>query len=138
MGPLVGTDSGYQYILVVADYATWYLEAVPLHFISAPVVTKELVQLFSWAGIPKEILNDHGTNFMSGCIQQLYKWLKICSIRTSVYHPQTDGLVNLFNQTLKQMLCRFLDKEKKNWAKLLSYMLFAVHEVRGAPVLNQI
>ncbi|MBN3271675.1 UN93A protein, partial [Polyodon spathula] len=54
---------------------------------------------------------------------------KICPIRTSVYQPQTDGLVEHFNKTLKQMLRRFVNQEQKHWALLLPYLLFAVREV---------
>ncbi|XP_052387763.1 uncharacterized protein LOC127934429 [Carassius gibelio] len=42
----------------------------------------------------------------------LCKLLKVRQIRTSVYHPQTDGLVERFNKTLKQMLRRVV-KEKQ-------------------------
>ncbi|MBN3286867.1 NYNRI protein, partial [Polyodon spathula] len=38
-------------------------------------------------------------------------------------------LVKIFSRTLKNMLHRFVDQEKHNWAKLLPYLLFAVREV---------
>ncbi len=47
-------------------------------------------------GIPKEILTDQGTVFMSRTLKELYELLGIKSIRTSVYHLQTDGLVEWF------------------------------------------
>ena len=45
-----------------------------------------------------------GNNFMSGLLKELYRLLQIWRIRTSPYHPQTDGLVEKFNGTLKMML----------------------------------
>ncbi|KAJ8353582.1 hypothetical protein SKAU_G00211490 [Synaphobranchus kaupii] len=36
------------------------------------------------------------------------KMLKVKQLRTSVYHPQTDGLVKRFNQTLKQMMRKMI------------------------------
>ncbi|MGH0125867.1 UNVERIFIED_CONTAM: hypothetical protein FKN15_074287 [Acipenser sinensis] len=129
VGPLSQSDCGYTHILVVVDYATRYPEAVPLRSTSALAIAKELVQIIARVGIPKEILTDHGTNFMSRCLKELYKLLQIRSIRTSVYHPQSDGLVERFNQTLKQMLRRFVNQEQKHWAKLLPYLMFAVREV---------
>ncbi|KAL1277196.1 hypothetical protein QQF64_023869 [Cirrhinus molitorella] len=53
-------------------------------------------------------------------------------IRTSIYHPQTDGLVERFNQTLKQMLRRVAFKDKKDWDLLLPYVLFGIREVPQA------
>ena len=38
---------------------------------------------------------------MSRLLTELYRLLHVHSIRTSPYHPQTDGLAERFNQTLK-------------------------------------
>ena len=60
-------------------------------------VADHLMQLFARVGIPKEILSDQGTNFMSQLLRELYNLLNIRPIQTSPYHPQTDGLVERFN-----------------------------------------
>ncbi len=57
------------------------------------------------------------------------KFLKVSQIRTSVYHPQTDGLVERFNQTLKQMLRKVIEVDGKNWDQLLPYVLFSIREM---------
>ena len=129
VGPLPRSKKGNQYILVVCDYATRYPEAFPLRSISAETVAEHLMQLFSRVGIPKEILSDQGTNFMSQLLRELYNLLNINQIRTSPYHPQTDGLVERFNKTLKAMLRKLVSKEGKNWDVLLPYVLFAYREV---------
>ena len=55
--------------------------------------------------------------------------LHIQALRTSPYHPQTDGLVERFNQTLKLLLHKVASGERKDWDKLLPYLLFAYREV---------
>lgn len=55
-------------------------------------------------GIPDEILTDQGTNFTSRLMQLFHQQLGITTLKTTPYHPQTDGLVERFNQTLKRML----------------------------------
>ena len=50
-------------------------------------------------------------------------------ITTSPYHPQTDRLVERFNQTLKLMLCKTLPEAKRSWDKLIPLVLFAYREV---------
>jgi len=49
--------------------------------------------------MPEEILTDQGTNFTSQLMGQLNWQMGITAIRTT-YHPQTDDLVESFNQTL--------------------------------------
>ena len=132
VGPLPKTGQGHRYILVVCDYSTRYPEAFPLKRFTATAVAEQLVELFSRHGIPREILTDQGSNFTSALLQELYTRLGVKALRTTPYHPQTDGLVERFNQTLKQMLRKFVDDEGKNWNKLLPYVLFAYREVPQA------
>ena len=129
VGPLMESTRGHQHILVIMDYATRYPEAIPLRKTSAKTIAKELFQVFSRVGLPKEVLTDQGTPFMSRVTKELCKLLKVTQLRTSVYHPQTDGLVERFNKTLKQMLRRVVDKDGKNWDYLLPYLMFAIREV---------
>ena len=114
VGLLPRSRRGNQYILVVCDYATRYPEAIPLCSVDAGAVSEHLIQLFSRVGIPREILTDQGTNFMFQLLKELYNLLHISQIWTSPYHPQTDGLVERFNKTLKLMLRKLVSKEGKN------------------------
>ena len=92
VGPLPKSRCGNRYILVICDYTTRWPEAIPLKSIEAVHVAEELMVLFSRVGIPKEILTDQGTNFTSNLLAEVYRLLHIQPIRTSPYHPQTDGL----------------------------------------------
>uniref|UniRef100_A0A8C5PSV7 Integrase catalytic domain-containing protein n=1 Tax=Leptobrachium leishanense TaxID=445787 RepID=A0A8C5PSV7_9ANUR len=69
---------------------------------------------------------------MSRVTRELCRLFKISHLRTSVYHPQTDGLVERFNKTLKSMLKKVVDKDGKNWDFLLPYLMFAIREVPQA------
>ena len=44
---------------------------------------------------------------------------------TTVYHPQTDGLVEQFNRTLTDMLAKRRGNGDKEWDEILPYALFA-------------
>ncbi|KAI7813488.1 hypothetical protein IRJ41_018565 [Triplophysa rosa] len=132
IGPLERSARGYRFALVLVDYATRYPEAVPLRSISAKSVADALFRIISRVGIPREVLTDQGTAFMSRTLRELYELLGIKSIRTSVFHPQTDGLVERFNRTLKTMIRKFVHEDARNWDKWLEPLLFAVREVPQA------
>ncbi|CAM4329409.1 unnamed protein product [Lepidochelys olivacea] len=130
VGPLSRTTrSGKKYILVVVDFATRYPEAVPLASIEADTVADALLTIFSRVGFPKEVLTDQGSNFMSALLRCL--WEK-CGVRhdwASAYHPQSNGLVERFNGTLKMMLKTFMNQHPQDWDKYLPHLLFAYREV---------
>ncbi|XP_035255606.1 uncharacterized protein LOC118217726 [Anguilla anguilla] len=132
VGPLPKSARGHNYILVILDYATRYPEAVPLRVATSKAIARELVHLVSRVGIPKEILTDQGTPFMSKVMADTCHLLRVQHLRTSVYHPQTDGLVERFNQTLKRMLRKIVAADGKDWDQVLPYVLFAIREVPQA------
>ncbi len=132
VGPLPKSARGHEHILVIVDYATRYPEAVPLRKATAKNIAHELFLFFSRVGIPAEILTDQGTPFMSRLMADLCRLLRVKQLRTTVYHPQTDGLVERFNQTLKQMLRRVAAEDKRDWDLMLPYVLFGIREVPQA------
>lgn len=87
---------------MVLDYATHYLKAVLLWKATSPNIAKQLVLLFIWVGIPKDILTDQSIHSYL-ISQDLCQLLQVCHLYTLVYHPQTNGLVEHFNQTLKHV-----------------------------------
>lgn len=109
LGPLPKSSRGHRYVLVIVDYATRYPEAVPLRTATGKTMAKELFLLFSRVGIVDEILTDQGSCFMSLVIREMCRLLHVTQLQTSIYHPQTDGLVERFNKTLKSMLRKLID-----------------------------
>ncbi|RUA04547.1 MAG: hypothetical protein DSY43_06070 [Gammaproteobacteria bacterium] len=129
VGELPRTTTGYKYILTIVDYATRYPEAIPLRTTNSKTIADVLVQYFCRVGIPKELVSDQGSNFIGKLMTQLYEQLGIAKIKTSVYHPQANGLVERFNGTLKAMLKKFAGEHVQTWDKYLPYLLFAYREV---------
>ena len=129
VGELPRSTSGYKYILTIVDYATRYPEAIPLRTTSSKAIANALIQYFSKVGIPDEIVSEQGSNFISKLMAQLYEQLGITKIKTSIYHPQANGLVERLNGTLKAMLKTFVGEHVQAWDKYLPYLLFAYREV---------
>lgn len=126
---LTRTKGGNKFILTIVDDATRYPEAYAFKSCDAENVANCLIDLFSRVGIPQTILTDHGTNFTSELLKQLYDFLKVKGITTSPYHPAANGKTERFNATLKSMLKKLCVQQKCEWDLLLPYVLFAYREV---------
>ncbi|KAK3729695.1 hypothetical protein QZH41_004571 [Actinostola sp. cb2023] len=129
VGELPKSATGYKYILTIVDYATRYPEAIPLRTTSSKVIADALIQFFSRVGIPEELVSDQRSNFIGKLMTELYENLGITKIKTSVYHPEGNGLVERFHSTLKAMLKKFVGECVNTWDKYLPYLLFAYREV---------
>lgn len=129
VGPLERSKKGNRFMLVITDYATRYPEVFPLKTVKARTIAICLMQLFSRICFPKTILTDQGSNFMSKLLRQVYRLLGIKGIRTTPYHPQTDGLTERFNRTLKQMVRKYVSESGADWDQWIPYLLFAYREV---------
>ena len=98
------SERGHRYILTIVDYATRYPEAVALKNITTETVAEALVEIYSRVGIPKEVLSDQGSQFVSGVMKEVSRILSVKQLVTTPYHPMCNGLYAKFNGTLKTML----------------------------------
>ena len=124
VGPLPRTKRGHQYLLTCICLSSKYPEAIPLKRVDAVSVAETMVDVFSRIGIPYEMLTDQGSVFMGRLTKKLCGLLNIDHLRTSPYHPQTDGCLEHWHGSLKHML-RKCEHRKAQWNILLKYFLFA-------------
>jgi hypothetical protein len=69
--------------------------------------------------IPKTIVSDRGTQFVAHFWEQLHESLGTRLIRSSSYHPQTDGQTEFVNQIVEDMLRASIMHFDKSWDKCL-------------------
>ena len=81
--------------------STRFPESIPLQNIMAKAIVKALIKFFTLVGLPKSIQSDQGSNFMSGIFQQVMYQLGIKQLASSAYHPERQGALERFHQTLK-------------------------------------
>jgi transposase InsO family protein len=82
-------------------------------------------QIVCLHGIPKTIISDRGTQFVARFWEQLHECLGTKLIRSSSYHPQTDGQTERINQILEDMLRASILHFDKSWEKCLSLAEFS-------------
>ncbi len=128
VGPLPRTTSGHVYLLTLMCASTRYPEAVPLRSLKAKAVVKALIMFFSTFGFPQVIQTDQGTNFMSRLFKQVLSQLNIKHVTSSAYHPESQGVLERFHQTLRLCSVNTGAESGKGWDEGLPLLLFAVRE----------
>ncbi|XP_076049636.1 uncharacterized protein LOC143030371 [Oratosquilla oratoria] len=128
VGPLPRTRRGNSYLLTIMCVATRFPEAIPLRSIHAKSIVRELVKYFSWVGLPEVIQSDRGSNFTSGMFRKILKGLHIEQKLASAYHPQSQGSLERFHQTLKNILRVYCEDLGIDWDEGVPLALFAVRD----------
>ncbi|KAA3676593.1 uncharacterized protein DEA37_0009144, partial [Paragonimus westermani] len=96
MGPFPLSARGNQYVLVMTEHFTRWIEATGVPDQKASTVGDMVMKhIVANHGVPKAILTDQGPCFESEEIKR---------IRTTPYHPQTNGLTERNNRTVKEWL----------------------------------
>jgi transposase InsO family protein len=84
-----------------------------------------LDQIVRLHGVPKTIISDRGAQFIARFWEQLQFSLETNLIRSSAYHPQTDGQTERVNQILEDMLRACIIHYGTNWDKCLTLAEFS-------------
>jgi transposase InsO family protein len=82
-------------------------------------------QIVRLHGMPKTIISNRGIQFVARFWEQLHECLGTKLIRSSSYHPQTDGQTERINQILEDMLRESIQHFDKSWDKCLSLAEFS-------------
>ncbi|WVZ70892.1 hypothetical protein U9M48_019521 [Paspalum notatum var. saurae] len=76
-------------------------------------------------GVPKKIISDRGSQFISRFWEQLHDSLDTKLRFSTTYHPQTDGQTERTNQVLEDMLRACAIQYGTSWDKCLPYDEFS-------------
>ena len=99
-------------VLVIVDHFTRYVQAYVTQNQTARTTAQVLYnEYFFVFGFSQRLMSDQGTGFTSKVIAAMCSLLGIEKIRTTLYHPQSNGSAKRVHQTLWQMIGK-LDPEK--------------------------
>ncbi|KAI6660178.1 Gag-pol fusion protein [Oopsacas minuta] len=125
IGPLTMTPRGNKYIITMVDYFSKWPEADALPDKSAKGVALFLYKTMCRFGCTQVVISDQGREFVNKVNQELFDLTKTTHRISTAYHPQTNGLVERFNQTIQRALLKLVIKEQDNWDMYIDGVLFA-------------
>jgi len=135
IGPLT-QSADFKYVLVIVDLFTHWAITVPC--INADTTSTALIfinEVFTKFGSPEILLSDQGQHFVSAVLDVVWRTLHIDKRQTTAFHPQTNGVVERYNATLKAALRCLCSDHPSDWVTMLQSATFAYntspHEITG-------
>ncbi|UYV63096.1 hypothetical protein LAZ67_2003113 [Cordylochernes scorpioides] len=131
LGRFPVTNQGNKWIIVCTEHMTRFATTKAIPDAGAMEIAKFIVEeIILRHGAPQQIITDRGTNFMSQIIKEINNLSGISHLKTTAYHPQTNGLTERLNKTLTDMLSMYVDVEQKNWDEVLPFVTFAYNTAK--------
>lgn len=103
-GPMEENPIDCRYAIVLVDYKSKWPEVKFCRNVTSSTVIGFLEDVFSREGLPKMLVSDNGSQFISMEFEKYLQHHGIQHIKTSLYYPQSNGLVERFNRTLKNFM----------------------------------
>ena len=102
------------------------MDAFPIPNQEAHTVAQILVERFVVLfGVPIILHSDQGTNFESLVCKQMCSILGIDKTRTTLIHPESDGMVEGFNKTFEDMLALVCCENQWDWGIHVPFLMMA-------------
>ena len=127
----VTTVGEYNAICVFACHLSKMVRLVPCH---TTLDTQGLVRLyfreiFPHYGMPSTIVSDRGPQWNSEFFSQLCDFVNIRLQLSTAYHPQSNGLVERFNEVVGAALRHFVSPDHRDWNESLPFIEFAMNDM---------
>jgi hypothetical protein len=131
IGPVPQSSNGNKYILVCTDYLSRYAITQATPNCTAETAAKFLVKnVILQYGVPKQLLTDQGTHFMSNVFEAIASRCGVNHITATTYHPQCNGLTERFNATLVDAIGTYVNQQQSDWDDYLPYVTFAYNTAK--------
>ena len=119
-------------VLVVVDHFTHYVQAFVTKNHTARTTASVLYNnYFSVFDFPQHLMSDQGTEFCGKVIVAMCSLLGVEKIRTTPYHPQTNGSAERVHQTLQRMIGKLDLEKRKKWPAHIGSIIIAYNSTRS-------
>ena len=115
----------FKQLIVWTDYFSKWSEAKAVKDKSAPTVAKFLYEIICRHGCMRIQINDQGKEFINEVSENLHEMAGTEQRITSAYHPQSNGVCERQNRTIKDSLVKVLEGKSKEWPNIIDGILFA-------------
>ena len=115
MGPFPPSFNNL-YILLIVDYVSKWVEAIPTRTNDASVVAQFLrSHIFTRFDTPRALITDRGTHFCNKMVDKVLHKYGVRHRTSLAYHPQANGQAEVSNREIKSILEKTVNSSRKDW-----------------------
>ena len=136
IGPFVASLNNNRYILTMVDHCTGWAEAYPIPDKRNATIAHVFHNSFvSSHGCPEVLVTDNGTEFVARDFTDYLSSMGIKHIRSTPRHPESNGKIERFNRTFKEMLAKAVRNAPEDWEEHVGATLFS-HRISVSDVTH--
>ena len=119
-------------VLIIIDHFTRFIQVCITEDEMACTVAQILYdKYFAIFGFPRHLMSDQACAFCGNVITQMCDYLQIDKIRTSPYHPQSNGQVEHLHQTLLRIIGKPEEEKHRDWPMHLGSIVHTYNTMRS-------
>jgi hypothetical protein len=113
---------GKDCIFVVVDRLTKFAHffSIATDFNASQVAELFFGEIFRLHGLPKTIVSDRDSRFMSTFWQELFRLVRMTLTPRTSYHPQRDRQTKIVNKWVEGYLRNYVARQHKAWVRWLN------------------
>jgi len=104
IGPLPTSPDGYQYLIVIVDTFSRFVELRPSRDTTAMSAAKAMVDVFGRYGAPRHVKSDGGSQYTAAIINALLDGIRSQHLYSIPYRPSSNGVVERCNKEVLRHL----------------------------------
>ena len=132
---LFAVSFSYVYILLVVDYVSKWVEAKAIRTDDSKVIINFIKpNIFSRFRIPRALISDRGSHFCNRTVETLLRKYNVTHKVSTVYHPQTNGQVEVSNREIKSIIEKTVNPSRKDWSLRLDDALWTYRTAYKTPI----
>ena len=108
-GPHLLTPRGNRLIFTFIDHLTKMLKPTQILTKRLGLALAFMTQIISRHGTDLQLITDQGRGFMSNFFQETCKLLRVCTTRTTSFHPMANGVIESWHRSLHTGLSHYVN-----------------------------
>ncbi|CAL9018651.1 unnamed protein product, partial [Prunus brigantina] len=127
LGGLPTSTTGFDYLFVVVDRFSKMVILIPCKKTISGEGASKLFFHHVWKHfrLPTSIISDQDNRFLGHFWKSLWGFMDTKLKRSTAFHPQTDGQIEVVNRTMVHLLRGYNSKHPCTWDASLPYLQFA-------------